>query len=76
MTYVRTLCDSIILSYNFVWTCHVTGGAIFPVTPLVGGGGNHLEEDLAKFGYRPDMDLVEKIKTPFQFWLPTRTCQV
>jgi hypothetical protein len=66
-----------ILSYSFVWTCHVKGRAIFPVIPLVGvGGRNHPEEDLAKFGYRPDMDFVEKIKNPFQIWLSTRTGQV
>jgi hypothetical protein len=42
----------------------------------MGVGGNHPEEDLAKFGYRPDMDLVQIFKSPFQFWLPIGTCQV
>ncbi len=34
--------------------------------------GNHPQEDLAKFGYRPDMK-VEKIKNPFTFWLSAGT---
>ncbi len=41
-----------------------------------GAGGNHSEKDIAKFGDRPDIYLVQKFKSPFQFWLPTGTCQV
>jgi len=35
--------------------------------------GEHQEENLAKFGYKPDMR-VEKIKNFLMFFLPARTC--
>jgi len=35
--------------------------------------GEHQEENLAKFGYKPDIR-VEKIKNFLMFFLPARTC--
>jgi hypothetical protein len=35
--------------------------------------GDHSQEDLAKFGNRPEMK-VENFKNPFVFWLLAKTC--
>jgi hypothetical protein len=35
--------------------------------------GNHPHEDLARFGYKPNVK-VEKLKNSFTFWLPAGAC--
>jgi len=35
--------------------------------------GDHPQEELAKFGYRPDVK-EEFLNNPFIFWLPAGTC--
>ncbi len=41
----------------------------FPLVFLCSPTGDHSQEDLAKFGNRPDMK-VENFKNPVVFWLP------
>jgi hypothetical protein len=36
--------------------------------------GDHPQEELAKFGYRPDVKEEVYFNNPFIFWLPAGTC--
>jgi hypothetical protein len=36
--------------------------------------GDDPQEDLAKFGYGPDMKVIFFLKNAFIFWLTARTC--
>jgi hypothetical protein len=53
--------------------CLLTSIFFFPLVFLCSPTGDHSQEDLTKFGNRPDMK-VENFKNPVVFWLPAKTC--
>ncbi len=49
-------------------------GVFFPQILLYIQTGDDPQEDLAKFGYGPDMKVIFFLKNAFIFWLTARTC--